>query len=108
MCLECEGIVYGERVEAYNAMIQFVLHHNNKQKREDINVMAADGILNQEKVTNILGLPKAIYMADVFYLLDSILSKNFGVDCYNLISDHIKQMIYSKSKDDFDKGYKKG
>ena len=107
VCLACEGIVCGERIEAYSAMVQFVLNHNNKRKREHINVVAADGILNQEKVTNNLGLPNAIYMADVFHLLDSILPKRFGVDCYNQISDHIKQMIFSKTKDGFDGGFDK-
>ncbi len=71
VCLACEGIVCGERVEAYNAMLQFVFHHNNKQKREDIKVVAADGILNQKLVRNNLELPNAIYMADMFHLLDS-------------------------------------
>ena len=44
VCLACEGIVCRERVEAYNAMVQFILHHNNKCKKEDIDVVAADGI----------------------------------------------------------------
>ena len=50
VCLACEGIVCGERIEAYNAMVQFVINHNNKRKRDHINVVSADGILNQEKV----------------------------------------------------------
>ena len=100
VCLACKGIVCGDRVEAYSAMVQFVIEHNNKSQREYINVVAADGILNQEKVTNSLGLPNAICMADIFHLTDSILPKKFGIDCYNLISDHIKQMIYSKTKID--------
>ena len=41
-----------------------------------------------------------------FGLLDSILPTTIGVDCYNLISDHLKQMIYSKTKEGFDSGYK--
>ena len=69
--------------------------------------MAADGILNQQKVTNTLGIPNVIYMTDVFHLLDSILPKKFGIDCYNLISDNIKEMIYSKTKDGFDAGFDK-
>ncbi len=38
VCLAREGMVCGERVEAYNAMLQFVLCHNNnnEQKKEDI------------------------------------------------------------------------
>ena len=62
-CLACEGIVCGEGVEAYNAIVQFVLEHNKKRTNLDIDVVAADKILNQEKVTNRLGLPNAIYMA---------------------------------------------
>ena len=81
VCLVCEGIVCG--VEAYNAMVPFVLHHNNTQKRQDINVVAVDGVLSQEKVTNNLGLSNAIYMADVFHLLDLILPKKFGIDYYS-------------------------
>ena len=75
VCVACEGIVCGERVEAYNAMLQFVLDNTNKRSRHDIHVVAADGILNQEKVTNTLGLPNAVYLADVYHLLDSVLPK---------------------------------
>ena len=76
--LACEGIVCRERVEAYNAMVQFALHHNNKRKKEDIDVVAAAEILNQQKVTKSSGLPTAIYMTDVFNLLDNILPKNWN------------------------------
>ena len=105
VCVACEGIVCGERVEAYNAMLQFVLDNTEKRRRQDINVVAADGVLNQEKVTNTLGLPNAIYMSDVYHLLDSVLPKQFGAECYNLIQTHIKLMIYSKTKSGFDEHY---
>ena len=98
VCLACEGIVCGERVEAYSATVEFIIQNKNKRKKEDINVVAADEILDQDKVTHILRLPNPIYMVDVFHLLDSILPKKFGIDCYNLISDHLKQMIFSKTK----------
>ena len=106
VCIACEGMVCRERVEAYSAMVQFFFQNNNKRKKEDINVVAADSILDQDKVTHILRLPNAIYMVDVFHLLDSISPTKFGIDSYNLISDHLKQMIYSKTKDGFDSGYK--
>ena len=107
VCMVCEGIVCGERVEAYNAMLQFELGNTNKRTRHDINIVAADGLLNQEKVTNTLGLPNVIYMADVYHLLDSVLPKQFGTECYNLIQTYIKQMIHSKSKSGFDEHYNK-
>ena len=105
VCVVCEGIVCGGRVEAYNAMLQFVLDNTNKRTRHDINIVTADGELNQEKVTNTLGLPNSIYMTDVYHLLDSVLPKQFGAKCYNLIQTHIKEMIYSKTKSGFDEHY---
>ena len=68
VCVACEGIVCGERVEVYNAMVQFVLENTSKRSIHDINVVAADGVLNQEKVANTLGLPNAIYTTDVYHL----------------------------------------
>ena len=79
VCIACEGMVCRERVEAYSAMVQFFFQNNNKRKKEDINVVATDGILDQDKVTHMLRLPNAIYMADVFHLLDSILPKKLGL-----------------------------
>ena len=99
VCVACEGIVCGERVEAYKAMIDFVLDNNKKKTRHDIDVVAADGVLDQDKVTNTLGLPNAIFMADVYHLLDSVLPKKFGTECFNLIQSNIKQMIYSNTKE---------
>ena len=39
----------GEQLEAYNAMLQFVLNTTNKRTRYDINIVTVDGVLNQEK-----------------------------------------------------------
>ena len=49
VCVACESIVYRERVDAYNTMLQFVLENTNKRTSHDINVVAADRVLNQEK-----------------------------------------------------------
>ena len=106
VCVACEGIICGERVEAYNAMVQFVLDNTNKRSRHDIHIVAANGILNQEKVTNTLGLPNAVYMADVYHLLDSVLPKQFGSKCFNLIQSNVRKMIFAKTKERFDEHYK--
>ena len=105
VCVACEGIVCGERVEAYNAMLQFVLDNTTKRSRHEINVVAADGVLNQEKVTDTLGFPNAVCMADVYHILDSVLPKQFGSDYFNLIQSNIKQIIFSKTKEGFAKHY---
>ena len=46
VCVACEGIFCGERVEAYKAMVDFILDNNKKRTRNDINVVAADGVLD--------------------------------------------------------------
>ena len=107
VCVACEGIVCGERLEAYKAMIDFVIQNNTKRTRSDIDVVASDGILDQEKVTNNLQLPNAIFMADVYHLLDSVSPKRFVVECFNLLQSNIKQMIYSNTKQGFEDKYKK-
>ena len=56
-------------------MLQLILENTSKRSIHDINVVAADGVLNQEKVINTLGLPNAIYIADVYHILDSVLPK---------------------------------
>ena len=89
-------------------MIDFVIENKTKRNRSDIDVVASDGILDEEKVINCLQLPNAIFMADVYHLLDSVLPKKFGLDCYNLLQSNIKQMIYSNTKQGFEDNFKKG
>ena len=52
-------------------MIQFVLE-NSKRTKYNIDAVGADGMMNQEKVTNSSGLPNVIFMADDFHTLDFI------------------------------------
>ena len=53
-----------------------------------IHVIAADGFINQDCVTNKFALPNATYMCDSWHLFDSILPKRFGVDTFNLIKSY--------------------
>ena len=107
VCVACEAIICSEREESYNAMIQFVLQNSKKRTNENINVIAADGFINQNCVTNKFGLPNATYMCDTWYLFDSILPKRFGVDTYNLIKTYLQSMCYSKTESQFEQAYNK-
>ena len=44
-------------------------------------------------------------MADVYHLLDSVLPKQFGLECFKLIQYNIKKMIFSNTKEKFDEHY---
>ena len=77
ICVACEAIICSEREEAYRAMIDFVVD-NSQRTYDEIYVVAADGFVNKVTVREKFLLPNAIYMADVWHLLDSILPKKFG------------------------------
>ena len=108
ICVACEAIICSERDESYNAMIQFVLKNSKNRTNENINVIAADGFINQDCVTNKFGLPNAIYMCDTWHLFDSILPKRFGIDTYNLIKTYLQNMCYAKTESQFEQAYEKG
>ena len=107
VCVACEAIICSEREESYNAMIQFVLRNSKRRSNENIHVIAADGFINQDCVTNKFGLPNATYMCDVWHLFDSILPKRFGNETFNAIKTYLQSMCYSKTESHFEQAYNK-
>ena len=55
ICVTCEAIICSEQEESYITLIQFVLKTSKKRTNENIHVIAADGIINQDCVTNKVG-----------------------------------------------------
>ena len=88
-------------------MIQFVLKNSHKRTNENIHVIAADGFINQDCVTNKFGLPHATYMCDTWHLFDSILPKRFGIDTFGQIKPYLQSMCYSKTESQFDEAFTK-
>ena len=88
VCVACEAIICSEGEESYNTMIYFVFKNSKKRTNENIHMIAGDGFINQDHVTNKFGLPHATYMCDICHLLDSILPKHFGVDTFGLIKPY--------------------
>lgn len=107
VCVACEAIICSEREEAYHAMIQFVLKNSRRRTNENIHVIAADGFINQDCVTNRFGLPNAIYMCDMWHLFDSILPKRFGLETFNNLKTYLKDMVYSRTQTLFEEAYNK-
>ena len=52
ICVPCEAIICSEQEESYITLIQFVLKTSTKRTNENIHMIAADGIINQDCVTN--------------------------------------------------------
>ena len=108
VCLGCEAIMTAERHEAYSAIIDFMLEYSPLRKREEIYVVAADGAVTQESITNIYRLPNAKYMADQWHLFDSILPLRFGKYYFELLHPTLKGMCHAISQDQFNECYDKG
>ena len=70
-------------------------------------MIAADGFINQDCVTNKFGLPHAIYMCDTWHLFDSILPKHFGIDTFGLIKPYLQSMCYSRTESQFEESFSK-
>ena len=107
VCVGCEAIICSEREDAYKAMIQFVIKNSKKRTNENIHVIAADGFINQDCVTNKFGLPNAIYMCDMWHLFDSILPKRFGLETFNNLKTYLQHMVYSRTQALFEEAYNK-
>lgn len=104
LCLGCEGIICAERVEAYKAMIDFLLASSPKRKQDEINVLAADGFVTQDIVEVKFNLKNTHLMFDEFHLHDSILPKKFGI-LYHVIQGDLRAMCKANSEANFMSAY---
>ena len=107
VCVACEAILFAERIEGYKSIINFILKNTNKRTKEDIYVLAADGIMEQSIVKQTLDLPNAVYMTDAYHLFNSTLPKRFGPEVYSLIEAKLKKMCYSKVESIFEDSFQR-
>ena len=103
VCVGCEGIVTGERVGAYRALLDFQVR-NSSRKKEEIYGLSVDGFLLQE-VLNIMGFQSTRFVMDYFHLFDSVLPKRFGHDGFNILKDCLRNMAHANDDLQFDLAY---
>ena len=60
VCVGCEGIVCSKGDESYIAMTNFMISNSPKRKRENIHVVAADGFVTQDTVSEKFEIPDSI------------------------------------------------
>ena len=77
MCIGCEGIMYGERDDAYAFMCVFLLANSPGRTPEEVHVVAGDGFFNQI-VINEFGSPNAKFVSDWFHSFKTGLTDRFG------------------------------
>ena len=106
ICIACEGIVCGEKVDMYAFMARFLQDHAPGWPATDVHIVAGDGFFDQDMVTKTLGFVNAAYFTDQWHLLDSGLGKMFGESGYTKLNVYLDKMVQALSEDEFDGAYK--
>ena len=58
-CVVCESVMLGEKIDAYKAVIEFVLDHAPERSRNEVYVVVGDGIFDEDTPTT-FNLPNVI------------------------------------------------
>jgi len=101
VCLACEGIVCGERMDMYQFICDFLSQSTPLRRLCDVSIVSGDGFFNQEIVIE-LGFINARFVTDQWHMLDSGLLKKFGKIGHELLRGHLVQMIHAGSELEFD------
>ena len=107
VCVVCEGIVSGERLDMYAAQSKFLSKFAPSRPLSMVDVIAADGFFDQLTVRK-LGFENARFIQDHFHLYDSGLLKIFGKSGYEQLQSHLVQMIKAQSESRFNEVYQSG
>lgn len=105
LCLACEGILCGERVDMYQFVADFLGESAPGRPLSNVNIVAGDGFFDQELITR-LGFINAHYVTDQWHLLDSGLEKMFGKAGHALLKGHLVRMVNATSKAEFEETLK--
>ena len=104
LCIACEGILCGEKVDMYQFVAHFLSEFAPGRPLSEVDIVAGDGFFDQEMIVD-FGFVNAIFIMDHFHLYVSPnpgLAKIFGKAGYELLKGHLVQMIQANSQEDFE------
>ena len=102
LCLACEGIVCGERIDMYKFVVDFIGESASGRSKEEVMIVAGDGFFDQKMCNDTLGFTNAAYITDVWHLLDQGLCKLFGKSGYILLKGNLDGMVNANSEIEFE------
>ena len=101
LCIGCEGILWGEKVDMYNFVARFLKECAPGLQLSSVAIVAGDGFFDQQMIVD-FEFVNAMFLMDHFHLYDSGLLKYFGQSGYELLKGHLVKMIQAKSVHQFD------
>ena len=102
LCVACEGIVCGERIDMYKFVADFIGENAPGRSKEEVLIVAGDGFFDQKMCNDTLGFTNAAYITDVWHLLDQGLCKLFGKSGYILLKGNLDGMVNANSEIEFE------
>ena len=102
LCVACEALLLNESLPTYKFLCDATFNMAFKIKKEDVDIIAGDEFLDQDKIRNVLGFPNAKFIFDQFHLIQVNLRKKFaGTLLFELLQSQIYKWINSTTEKDF-------
>jgi len=106
LCHASEALCATEDLPTYKFQVDATFEMAHKRKKEDVNVIAADAILSQNSVRDVLGFPNALYIRDQFHLVQVNICDLFkGTNHFEELKSDIYAWIDSSSEEVFERKY---
>ena len=105
LCLGCEGVLCGERMDMYEFMCQFLGKSSPGRPLSEVKIVSGDGFFDTETIRR-LGFTNANFILDQWHFINSGLEKMFGPKGYELLKPYLLAMIHAPDKTTFNNIHK--
>ncbi|GFH59584.1 hypothetical protein CTEN210_16060 [Chaetoceros tenuissimus] len=102
LCVACEALLLNESLPTYKFLCDATFNMAFEIKKEDVDIIAGDEFLDQDKIRDVLGFPNAKFIFDQFHLIQVNLRKKFaGTMLFELLESQIYKWINATTEPDF-------
>ena len=105
LCLGCEGVLCGERMDMYEFMCQFLGKSSPGRPLSEVKIVSGDGFFDTETIRR-LGFTNANFILDQWHFINSGLEKMFGPKGYEILKPYLLAMIHAPDETTFNNIHK--
>ena len=106
LCLAFESLITSEDFDMYRFQTDSLFEMSHKRKSEDVYVVAADAILNQDALLEIGFTKKTRYMHDQFHLIEVNVANQFrGSTHFTTLRSYIYKCVNAASEEMFNQAF---
>ena len=105
LCLGCEGVLCGERVDMYAFMCKFLGKNSPGRLLSEVKIVSGDGFFDTDTIRK-LGFTNANFILDQWHFINSGVEKMFGSRGYETLKEYLIPMIRAADELTFDSLHK--